>query len=122
GTSSYLGGVACASASNCWAVGSYTNNSNVNQTLTEQWTGTAWSIVTSPNTSITQNNYLNAVTCASASQCWAVGYYVNGSGIAQTLIEEYAPTIPPLTGVVSRKVHGSAGTFDISLPLIGTRG
>src|SRR5207302_1266268 len=30
--------------------------------------------------------------------------------------------IPPLTSVVSRKVHGSAGTFDINLPLTGTRG
>jgi hypothetical protein len=28
----------------------------------------------------------------------------------------------PLVSVVSRKVHGSAGTFDINLPLTGTRG
>ena len=31
------------------------------------------------------------------------------------------PCIAPVS-VVSRKVHGSAGTFDINLPLIGTRG
>jgi hypothetical protein len=30
--------------------------------------------------------------------------------------------IPPLTSVVSRKVHGTAGTGDIPLPLTGTRG
>ena len=30
--------------------------------------------------------------------------------------------IPPLASVVSRKVHGSAGTFDINLPLTGPRG
>jgi hypothetical protein len=30
--------------------------------------------------------------------------------------------IPPLASVVSRKVHGGAGTFDINLPLTGTRG
>jgi hypothetical protein len=30
--------------------------------------------------------------------------------------------IPVPTSVVSRKVHGTAGTFDINLPLIGTRG
>jgi PKD repeat protein len=29
---------------------------------------------------------------------------------------------PPLTGVVSRKTHGSAGNFDINLPLTGTPG
>jgi hypothetical protein len=32
------------------------------------------------------------------------------------------PGPPPPTGVVSRKVHGTAGTFDINLPLTGTRG
>jgi len=30
--------------------------------------------------------------------------------------------IPVPTSVVSRKMHGAAGTFDINLPLIGTRG
>src|SRR5436305_383644 len=52
-------------------------------------TGPGWSLVTSANTSATQTNYLNGVTCASASDCWAVGYYNNGSGgsgVAQTLI------------------------------------
>jgi hypothetical protein len=29
---------------------------------------------------------------------------------------------PPLVSVVSRKTHGSAGTFDVALPLTGTRG
>jgi len=40
-----------------------------------------------------------------------------------------SPTFPvclgnvvPLTSVVSRMTHGSAGTFDVNLPLIGTRG
>src|SRR5207237_7688750 len=30
--------------------------------------------------------------------------------------------VPPLASVVTRKVHGGAGTFDINLPLTGTRG
>src|SRR5437667_3509781 len=30
--------------------------------------------------------------------------------------------VPPLASVVSRKVHGGAGTGDIPLPLTGTRG
>src|SRR5438270_6871748 len=32
------------------------------------------------------------------------------------------PPVLQLASVVSRKVHGSAGTFDINLPLTGTRG
>lgn len=43
-----------------------------------------WSLVTSPNTSATRGNYLQGVTCTSVSQCWAVGYYFNGS-VQQTL-------------------------------------
>ena len=82
-----LKGVTCASASDCWAVGSYLNGS-VAQTLIERWNGSSWSIVTSPNTSATQANSLAAVTCVSASDCWAVGSYFNGS-VAQTLIERW---------------------------------
>src|SRR5438128_5538070 len=54
-----------------------------------------WSIVASANTSATQTNYLNGVTCVSASDCWAVGYYNNGSGgsgVGQTLIEHWNGT------------------------------
>src|SRR6187455_1486881 len=40
----------------------------------------AWSIVTSPNTRVTQNNYLFDVTCTSASDCWAVGSYIKPTG------------------------------------------
>jgi hypothetical protein len=110
--------VTCASASECWAVGYYSNGTAA-RTLIEQWDGASWSIVASPNNGTgTQANYLYGVTCASASQCWAVG-----SSSAGTLIEVYTPAFPPLTGVVSRMTHGSgAGTFDINLPLIGTRG
>ena len=65
--------------------------SNNYQTLIERWDGTSWAIVSSPNTSTTQNNYLYGVTCASASECWAVGYYFYGSAY-QTLIERWDGT------------------------------
>ena len=83
-----LSGVTCSSASDCWAVGVHHISSvDVNQTLIEHWNGRAWSIVTSPNTSATQDNNLSDVTCASASDCWAVG---NGGG--RTLIEHWNGT------------------------------
>ena len=41
-------------------------------TLIEHWNGISWSIVTSPNNG-TSGLQLNGVTCASASDCWAVG-------------------------------------------------
>jgi hypothetical protein len=115
-----LYGVTCPSSSDCWAVGYYYPNGTPVQTLIERWNGSSWTIVTSPNTSTTQYNQLQSITCASASDCWAVGDY---QAVAyKTLAEHY--TVPPvqLNAVVSRKVHGSAGTFDINLPLTGTRG
>src|SRR5258708_35666764 len=54
--------------------------------------GTSWAIVSSANTSGTQSNFLLGVTCASASECWAVGYYYNDNVISQTLIERWDGT------------------------------
>jgi hypothetical protein len=90
----YLKDVTCTSASDCWAVGYYNFTGTIfppSNTLIERWNGTAWSIVTSPNTSATQGNFLNDVTCTSASDCWAVGSYYNGS-VGRTLIEHWNGT------------------------------
>jgi hypothetical protein len=63
------------------------------------------------------------VMCGSASDCWAVGYYNAANGFPQTLTMRYTASPPPIpTSVVSRKTHGSAGTFDIDLPLTGNPG
>src|SRR5205823_2250513 len=75
----YLDGLTCVSASDCWAVGLYEAAANFQdghafQTLIERWDGTSWSIVPSPNATTT-NNALYGVTCVSASDCWAAGYY-----------------------------------------------
>src|ERR1700676_602685 len=74
------GGVTCILATNCFAVGSY-NTWSAYQTLIEHWNGTSWSIITSPNVSATQDNMLNGVTCTSATQCFAVGIYLNPAGV-----------------------------------------
>ncbi len=169
----YLNSVTCASASQCWAVGSYNVTSNTAQTLIEQWDGTSWTIVNSPNISDTQNNQLFGVSCLTSSDCFAVGYYfanyadqtliehwdgtswaivsspnsdsvieekndlaavtcasgaadcwaVGYSGVGLTLTEHYRASTPlTLTSVVSRKSHGSAGAFDVDLPLTGNPG
>jgi hypothetical protein len=89
-----LSGVTCVSASECWAVGYYFTGDNfVDQTLIERWDGSSWSIVSSPNTSTTEANVLLGVTCVSASECWAVGYYYGLDDlISQTLIERWDGT------------------------------
>jgi hypothetical protein len=104
-----LKGVTCASELDCWAVGWH--DLTPEQTLIEHWDGSSWSLVDSPNVNTVQWNNLYRVTCASVGDCWAVGFYGNG----QTLIEHYTLPIVHLSGVVSRKSHGSAGTFDVDL-------
>jgi hypothetical protein len=88
--SNILTSVACASGSDCWAVGlAYTStySSAIAQTLAEHWDGTTWSIVASPNTTNTQSNYIGSVTCVSGSDCWMVGLV--DIGYFQTLIEHW---------------------------------
>jgi hypothetical protein len=101
------------SASECWAVGKYYDpTTKADQTLIELWDGNSWAVVSSANTSATLGNVLDAVTCTSASQCWAVGYYLNGRTY-QALTEFISPV--ELVSVVSTKAHGTAGTFNVDL-------
>lgn len=112
----FLNDVYCLASSNCWAVG-YALIGSTDQTLIEQYTGTNWSIVSSPNTNSSETNYLGGVSCISASSCWAAGGYYNGS-IYQPLIEQYTggswsiATIPSATT--------SANFFSISCTLSAT--
>ena len=95
-SSNQLNGVAVVSASDIWTVGYYQNPSSGGwQTLIEQWNGTSWSIIGSPNVgTFPIANYLNGVVAVSASDVWAVGDegdFCNGSTV-KTLIEQWNGT------------------------------
>jgi hypothetical protein len=82
--------VKCTSASDCWAVGSYNDSHHFPQTLTEHWNGSSWQIVPSPSTSEIRTNRFFSVSCASATDCWAVGYvFYNPGQHYQTLFEHW---------------------------------
>src|SRR5438067_1842766 len=76
GTNS-LNGVACNSASDCWAAGYYITPAGNYQTLIEHWNGAAWTLTVSQNVGV--DSVLNDVTCSSSSQCWAVGSSYGGA-------------------------------------------
>jgi hypothetical protein len=87
--SNYLASVTVVSANDIWAVGNYVNSGNVNKTLIEQWNGTGWKVVHSPNAG-TGNNILNGVTnVPSTSQVWAVGAHGPDFTKYKTLTEFY---------------------------------
>ena len=82
-------GVTCTSTSDCWSVGSASSGPGLSQTLAEHWDGTAWSIVTTPNASTSQENFLYGVACTGTSDCWAVGTSVVSGFGADTLAEHW---------------------------------
>jgi Dockerin type I domain len=98
-SSSFLSGVSCLNANDCWAAGSYSAAStgtvgfgNVpigNQPLVEHWDGTSWSIVTSPPGP--GDTALRGVSCLSATDCWAVGH--SGDEVIRTFVEHYDGTL-----------------------------
>ena len=93
-----LYGLTAVSTNNVWAVGSRCLVSScfsggTEQTLTEHWNGSSWSVVSSPNIG-TKSNFLAAVAAVSGSNIWAVGYSCTtnkcfNSGITSTLIEQW---------------------------------
>jgi hypothetical protein len=105
--SSSLSGVVVVSANDVWAVGNSGNQMSGAQTLIEHWNGTSWSVVTSPNPGSIYNT-LYGVTAISAANVWAVGYYVNTTGVTQTLIEHWNGTS---WSVVASPSPGSGGDF-----------
>jgi hypothetical protein len=86
-----LNGVAAVSSGSAWAVGRSSNGTGGWNTLIEHWNGTAWKVQKSLNPSASDNE-LYGVTALSASNAWAVGYYKNGSGVLQTLVEHWNGT------------------------------
>jgi len=69
-----LNGISCTNATACVAVGTefgVTPQPHTTETLIEQWNGSQWSIVGSPNP--TSARTLNAVSCTTATNCDAVG-------------------------------------------------
>lgn len=82
-TTGQLNAVAGSSSSNVWAVGGYTApHTHSTQTLVLHWNGSQWSRVSSPSPSSLFNPLLG-VAALSASNAWAVGYYVNPANASQ---------------------------------------
>ena len=78
--------VRATSATDVWAVGSYTNSNNVSQTLIVHWDGSAWKQVKTPNPGgSAQNNDLMAVAVTPGGDAWAAGQFATGTGM-RTLV------------------------------------
>ena len=85
----FLLSVVAIASNDAWAVGRWRqNNTSTNQTLTEHWNGSSWSVVSSPNAG-TASNSLFAVRAVSGSNVVAVGRTFTSKTNAQTLVEQW---------------------------------
>ena len=141
-----LSGVSCASTTSCFAVGNATDDGDfffTAKTLVEQWNGTTWSIVASPNPAGALDSELNGVSCTSSTSCFAAG---DEGGIfsAGALIEQWdgtswtiSPNPPPIgpssaapsatpssagsSGAAARALGAQAATLQAGSPAAITR-
>jgi hypothetical protein len=103
---SLFAGVSMASASDGWAVGSFSNPRAVNQPLAEHWDGQAWRITaTPPLPKAAASGVLNGVDEVAPANVWAAGSLSLTAGGTRTLIEHFTgkswavvPSPNPFTG------------------------
>ena len=91
-TEAELEAVSCPTTTSCTAVGFTETNSgsSLPKTLVERWNGTTWAIVSSPNPSGRSFPSLSGVSCASPTDCVAIGYKFNLTSIENVAITPLA--------------------------------
>jgi hypothetical protein len=87
---SMLERTSCSSSTACTSVGSYVNNGGVRVTLAERWNGTKWQVEPTPDPVGARESRLRGVSCPSATECIAVGDYVESEGTDVTLAERWS--------------------------------
>src|SRR5438045_2090646 len=89
-----LSGLTTLSSTAAYAVGNWYDINGRSHTLLEQWNGTAWSIIPTPDVSPgTMDNALFSVAAPSANNVWPAGAaQVHGSIPSDTLVEHWDGT------------------------------
>jgi hypothetical protein len=117
--------VDCTSRTNCWYVGS-----SYGLALIERWAdvtnkGPEWFVEITPSPRGVTRSSFTSVTCATASDCWAMGYYRNSSNVDRALAERWngskwtlEPT-PNLSGSTLSILDGVACTSRTNCWAIG---
>jgi hypothetical protein len=91
-----LGGVACVTADDCWAVGS--NTGVAQQPLVLHYDGMAWSVVAGPAITGAAGGRLSGVACVGADDCWAVGAAGDAPLVERWAGSQWAVTLTPSLG------------------------
>ena len=85
----FLAGVSCTSAHTCVAVGNLQTGSGEHVTLAVRSNDGDWEIQSTPNPDGATDSFLSGISCASPSDCAAVGYSQDNSHRKSTLAERW---------------------------------
>jgi hypothetical protein len=119
----YLDSVACIKTApvHCFSVGSYVSATGAVRTLVEQWNGTTWTVVSSPNRAGIASS-LVGIACPTVSSCFAVGNsQATPTAPALTLIEHWAGPGHPWTIMPSPNAPQSTGNFLHGISCVGAQ-
>jgi DNA-binding beta-propeller fold protein YncE len=122
---SLYGGVSCASATACTAVGYYESTASVYFALIESWNGTEWKIQSTPEPTGTRDSLLARVSCTSSTACTAVGWYENSSGVELPWADRWNGTewslqsAPAPTGAKASYPYGVSCVSSTACTLVG---
>jgi hypothetical protein len=122
---SYLSSISCVSAKMCIAVGTK-DVTGTDTTLAENWDGTSWNVMSTPNPAVATSSQLLGVSCALATACVAVGNYTTTSGDELPLGESLSGSLwtlkrpPPPTGADVATLNAVACKTASSCIAVGT--
>jgi hypothetical protein len=109
----HLDGLACPSASDCWADGGYSRAGHRYRNEALLWNGTKWTQVATPDPgSDSGGTELTSISCTKPSRCWAVGYYYNPKGVRNEALRwngkrwSQLPTPQPGRGARTHQLYG----------------
>jgi hypothetical protein len=60
--------------------------------IAQQWAGKKWAMAAPAKPKGAADSELNGVSCATASDCWAVGESITSSGATSPLLEQWNGT------------------------------
>jgi hypothetical protein len=117
--------VSCASAGNCSAGGSYLDSSGTSQAFVVTETGGTWGTAQEvPGTAGPAT--VRSVSCASAGNCTAGGYYQAGGNQVQAFVVAETGgiwgTAQEVAGIAALNAGGSAATTSVSCASVGNCG
>jgi hypothetical protein len=130
GGNAEINSISCASAGNCSAGGDYRDGSGHTQAFVAGETNGTWrAAIEVPGTAALNlggNATLGSVSCASAGNCGAGGFYTDSSGHTQAFVVGEANGIwgkaRDVPGIAALNLGGNAGLGSVSCALPGNCG